>query len=226
MKEGARSLLLAAYEVPRAFYGNRNWQRGFPSAAKTVTNLGVMIWFADSNNRVGNGKRRAMDVDALVTRWKQLVVNLATAHDKAEADRWEASVEECLTPILAAPIKQVRELANKLLTALREDPTVPYLVWRSFEVWIAQMKDAPDEDVKELKTALAQEIVALVETDAKEQLPDAMIRALQWRSPAQLEDPTRDANIIVQRAAELADLRDAMLAEKFSTLDAALREEE
>ena len=55
------------------------------------------------------------------------LTGLATAHDKDAADRYEAAIEECLTPILAAPIKQVREFYPKLLKALKENPLVRIL---------------------------------------------------------------------------------------------------
>jgi hypothetical protein len=54
-------------------------------------------------------------------------------------------------------------------------------------MWVEQMKGLPDEDIKVLKTDLAKEIVDMVEDDAKRDLPAAMVRALQWRSPEQLE---------------------------------------
>lgn len=128
-----------------------------------------------------------MDVEAMVAKWVEVVVGLAVAHDKDEADRCEARVDEILSPILTAPVVQLREFGPKLLAALKADRRVPFLVWRAYEVWIEQLKEAPDEDVKALKTDLAREIVEMVEDDAKRQLPDAMILALQWRSPSALE---------------------------------------
>lgn len=128
-----------------------------------------------------------MNIDEMVDKWKKLMLGLCLAHDKDEADRIEASVEECLAPILTAPVKQLREFGPKLLKALKEDKQVPFLVWRPYEIWISQMKDAPDEDIKELKTELAKQIVNLVEADIVSQIPDAMVSALQWRSPEKLE---------------------------------------
>ena len=129
-----------------------------------------------------------MDVDALVAEWKVVVVGLAIAHDKDEADRYEAAIEKCLMPILSAPIKQVREFYPKLLKALKDDPKVPFLVWRGYEIWVDQiLSKAPDEGIKQLKTELAREITEMVEQDVKDQIPDALIRALQWRSAETLE---------------------------------------
>ena len=184
-KEGARTLVLTSYDLPKFFYGSP--AKIGASPAYYMAALGCLIWYGDKHSRTGRKARTPMDVDAMVTKWKRLVVALATAHDKDEADRVEATVEECLSPILAAPIKQVREFAPKLLAALKADKSVPFIIWRAYEVWILQMKNAPDEDIKELKTGLAREIVELVESDVKPQLGEAMIRALQWRSPEQLE---------------------------------------
>jgi hypothetical protein len=130
-----------------------------------------------------------VDIKALLDRWHVTVVGLCLAHDKDEADRFEASLDECLTPLLAAPISQVREFASKLLERLKNDKQVPFLVWRSYQVWIeAMVVNAPDDVVRELKTDLAKEIVTLVESDIVAQLPDALVRALQWRSPEKLEE--------------------------------------
>ena len=129
-----------------------------------------------------------MNVDLMVMRWSNLIVKLALAHDKEAADRIEATVEDCLNPILSAPVKQLREFGAKLLGVLKADPAVPYVLWRSYEVWIHKLKDAPDEEVKTLKKDLAAEIVDLIEDDIHPQLPEAMVRALMWRSPEKLEE--------------------------------------
>ena len=128
-----------------------------------------------------------MDVDELVKRWHETIVGLAMAHDKDGVDRYESAVEECLSPILTAPVKQLREFGPKLLKSLKADTSVPYLIWRAYEVWIDQMDKATDEDIVTLKKDLAADIVKMVEEDAKAQLPDAMVRALMWRSPDTLE---------------------------------------
>jgi len=49
------------------------------------------------------------------------------------------------------------------------------------------VKNAPDEGVKRLKNKLAGEIAELVEEDIKDQIPQAIKRALRWRDPATLE---------------------------------------
>ncbi len=199
MSIGAREMMLASYGVPRTLYEYgipfaepadlKPWERRKKwSAAAQLGELGCLLFYADRENRMGCRRRILMDVDALVEKWKTVIVGLATAHSKADADRQEAAIEDLLTPILAAPIKQVRQFAVKLANALVQDERVPFLVHRAFTVWVDQMRTAPDDDVKVLKTDLAKEIVDLVEEDAKRDLPAAMVRALQWRSPSQLEE--------------------------------------
>lgn len=199
MSTGVRSLMIAAYAVPREIFrdGIPNSEpkelpiqdrRRTGSAAYHLRQLGILLRYADQLNYMSHKKRTPMDIEAMIVHWKEALVGLCTAHDKDAADRYEASIESCLTPLLAAPIKQIREFSLKLAEALEADPNVPFLVHRSFRVWVEQMKHAPDEDVIELKTGLATEIVHMVEDDAKRDLPTAMIRALQWRSPSQLEE--------------------------------------
>ncbi len=186
---GVRSIILTSYDLPKQFYGSYNRIQHLPGAAAHVTSkLGVMIWYADKCGFTGRKRRTTMNVNEMVEKWKALVVGLSLAHDKDEADRFEASVEECLSPILAAPIKQVREFGPLLAAALKADKRVPFLVWRPYEIWVDQMKSAKDEDVKELKTDLARQIVGMVEKDVAGQLPEAMVAALQWRSADRLEE--------------------------------------
>jgi|SRR5208282_2926887 len=200
---GIRSELISSYEIPRAFYCNVRKL----SAARQVSNLGCLVWYGMKVGCMGRTRRTKMDVDALVSKWAVVVTMLATAHDKDAADRYEAAIEECLTPILSAPIKQVREFYPKLLKALKENPSVPFLVWRSYEIWVDQvLSKAPDEAVKALKTELAKEISDLVEQDVKDQIPEALIRALQWRSPETLQE-VKDALVKDKKMGTRARLR-------------------
>lgn len=176
-------MLLSSYDVPRHFY---SLQKG--GAAYRIREVGALLWYADHCGYISKKRRVGMDVDKLVETWRVAVVGLAVAHDKDEADRYEATIDTCLSPLLAAPIKQVREFSAKLLIALKEDRSVPFLVWRPFEVWLDMMKGAPDEGIKQLKTELARQIVDIVEEDLKPQLGEALVRALQWRSPDKLAE--------------------------------------
>lgn len=185
MIAGVRTLLLSGYGVGATFYGWKAPVRKWPGAVHWVSELGCYCYYGSAHP--SRKKRIPMNVPDMIQKWKAVVVGLATAHDKDAADRLEATVEELLTPFLAAPCAQIREFARQLAVELQSDPQVPYLVWTAFAAWSSEMEKSPDEEVKELKTSLAGEIVAMVEKDAKDQLPQAMIRALQWRSPEQLE---------------------------------------
>jgi hypothetical protein len=185
---GIRTLWMDTIYVGKYFYDCP----GFPkrisgSAAQRIRDLGVLIKYSDEHYRTGRRKKVPIKVDEFVKLWLDTIVGLCTAHDKDAVDRYEVQVEECLKPMLRAPVKQLREFGPKLLAALKEDQRVPYLVWVAYEVWIAQMKDAPDEDIKELKADLAKQVVDLVIEDARRDLPHAMVLALQWRSPEKLQ---------------------------------------
>jgi hypothetical protein len=182
---GIRTELICSYDIPRFFYSTVHGL----SPVKRADEIGLLLWYGVGCRRMGRKKRTEMNVDGLVEKWADVLTGLATAHDKDTADRYEAAIEECLTPLLAAPIKQIREFYPKLLKALKSNPQVPFLVWRGYEIWIDQiLSKAPDEDVKELKTKLAKEITDMVEQDVKDQIPEALIRALQWRSGETLEE--------------------------------------
>jgi hypothetical protein len=190
---GIRTEVINSYAIPRSFYSDFRH-----SAAKKMHELGVVMWYSAQCRRMGGTKRKPMNVDKLVEEWATVVTGMAVAHDKDESDRYEAAIEKCLVPILTAPIKQVREFYPKLLVALKANPQVPFLVWRSYEIWIDQvLSKAPDEGIKALKTELAKEIADMVEQDVKDQIPEALIRALQWRN-----------------AETLAEVRDTVVKEK------------
>lgn len=180
---GIRTALIGSYEIPRLFFSSLPGGPG-----KRLNELGCSIYYGLEMGYMGRKKRTLMDVDGLVERWAKVMTGLCTAHDKDEADRYEAAIEECLTPILAAPIRQVREFYPKLLKALKSNPQIPFLVWRSYEVWIDMvLSKCPDEGIKELKVQLAKEITELVEQDVKDQIPDQLIRALMWRPEGTLQ---------------------------------------
>ena len=200
--EGLRTEIIHSYDLPKFFYGTMK-----NSAAKQAGTLGCLLWYSLLKGRTGHTRRTMMDVDLIVEEWMRMIVGLAVAHDKDEADRYEAAVDKCLQPILAAPIKQIREFYPKLLARMKNDPAVPFLVWRSYEVWIDQvLSKAPDEEIKVLKVELAKEIADLVEGDVREQLPEALMRALQWRSPGQLSK-VKEAVMEAQTKGEKVRLR-------------------
>lgn len=133
-------------------------------------------------------KRTPMDVKLLVEKWVPIIRGLSTAHEKAPIDACEFVMDEHLTPLLAAPVAQIREFYGQLVSALKADPTIPFFVWVWFESWgDTILKDAPDGDIKELKITLATEIAELVEKDVQPDLKAAIAGALQWRGPQTLE---------------------------------------
>src|SRR5262249_50190873 len=85
------------------------------------------------------------------------------------------------------PVKQIREFYAALVVALQHDERTPFFVWAWFQSWgEVMLKNAPDGDVRELKTTLATEIATLVEDDIKPDLHAALVGALKWRSPEAL----------------------------------------
>jgi len=134
-----------------------------------------------------------MDIEKLVVARVPIVRGLSTAHSKDEIDRCEFEAETHLAPLLTAPVKQLREFYAQLCTALRTDPTIPMFVWTAFDAWHeAVVKVAPDEHVRELKTALATEVAELVEKDVMPDIKEALIGALKWRGAEALTE-VRDA---------------------------------
>lgn len=196
-----RDVVTGMYDVPKTFYatGNHfgyvcertpNWRR---SSACRLRELGAMAWYAHVRAKDGHGgnskRRRIMDVEGMAARWHLAVVQLALAHDKDDADKVEASIKDCLLPILGAPVAQIRDFADRLLVSLKADPKVPYLVWRGYEQYVELIvRNAPDGGIKELKTEAARAIADMVEEDIKPQLHEALVRALQWRSPEKLQE--------------------------------------
>lgn len=180
---GARTLAIQSYSWGGSIYG---WV-----IEKSVANLACMLGYAcDVPNRPRKGRKlQLMDIDQVVKDWMDVVVRIAVAHDKDAADAAEAEVEKILTPLLSAPIKQIRQFYARLIETMKADPRVPFMVWRAFEHWHDQfIKPAPDEDIKQLKRELAEEIANMVEEDVRPDLKEAMVNALMWRNPKKLEE--------------------------------------
>jgi type III secretion system FlhB-like substrate exporter len=169
-----------------------SWELGFfmhrlKGPEKKAKELGTLCRYAISLKR-SSRKAIPMNVDDVAKKWVAAIVQMCTSHDKDDYDAADNQSDELMGPILTAPIKQIREFYDKVRTMLKEDKRIPFVVWIGFEAWgEAIIKDAPDEDIKKLKNKLAKEISDLVEMDIKEQLPEAIKRALRWRDPEQLE---------------------------------------
>ena len=134
-------------------------------------------------------RRKLMNINEMANKWEALIVGLATAHDKAAHDQWEHDIDDDLTPILSAPVKQVREFYALLVKNLKANKSVPFFVWRSLEVWHdGVVKSATDQEVKELKVGLARQIADLVEEDVKRDIGEAVVGALMWRDEKTLKE--------------------------------------
>jgi len=152
-------------------------------------------YFDEGDDGVPDSKNpvQIMDIDALVVRWVPIIRGLCVGHDKAEIDRCEFESQELLAPLLACRVKQLREFFDKLCTALRSDPSIPLFVHTMFDAYNAGVvQKAADQDIKQLKTALAGEIADLVEEQVRPDLKQALIGALQWRGERELTE-VRDA---------------------------------
>jgi hypothetical protein len=152
---------------------------------RVLCQYGCQVW--------SRKKRTPMNVQEMVSRWVPIIRGLSTAHTKTELDKCEFEMEQHMTPLLAAPVKQLREFYKELVKALKADPTIPLFVWASFNAWWeVVVKDAPDGAVVELKKELANEIAELVEKDVAPDIGKAIASALQWR-PAERLEKVRDA---------------------------------
>lgn len=135
----------------------------------------------------GTRRKTPVDVQALVKEWVPIIRGLSAAHDKAELDRCEYEMDTHLSPLLSAPIAQIREFFAQLVLALEADPTIPFFVHAMFRAWgDVILKKAPDGDVIALKKTLATRIADLVEQDVRPDLHAALAGALEWRSPESL----------------------------------------
>lgn len=182
MKMGIRDAVLSAPEWVQMAMESAEWLK------KAIDHLGAVCWYADRYPSRGR-RRKPMNAVDMAKKWECLIVGLATAHDKIERDKWEHDIDEYLTPILSAPVKELREFFALLVTRLKNNERVPFFVWRSLEVWQEKVvENAPDQEVKELKVALARQIADLVEEDVKRDIGEAVVGALMWRDEKTLRE--------------------------------------
>lgn len=153
---------------------------------KHADNLRMLMAYAVEHH--SRSRRTPMDVPAMVAAWVPIIRGLGAAHSKEGLDRCEFEMERHMTPLLAAPVKQLREFYAGLVDALKADPLVPFFVWSMFDAYHEVIvKKASDAEALELKKDLAQEIADLVEADVRPDIGKAIAAALQWRHPEQLE---------------------------------------
>jgi hypothetical protein len=135
-------------------------------------------------------KRTPMDVEQMVNNWLPLIRQLAMAHDIDERDSASSQLDEYLTPIIAAPVVQIREFYRELVKRMKADKSVPWVVWKMFEFWGTNVLDKIEkEEVIGLKTELARRIAENSFAQIpKEDWIASMVGALQWRHPEKLEE--------------------------------------
>lgn len=161
---------------------------GQRSPAGKISTLGIILRYSIDTTH-STKRRTPVEVDKLVDKWIAAIVGMCSSHDKDGYDAHDAMADELLTPLLAAPVKQLREFYHDLHAKMKADTRIPFLVWISFEAWgEAVIKNAPDEGVRRLKHKLAADIAELVEGPAAEQLPEAIKRALCWRDVETLKE--------------------------------------
>lgn len=125
----------------------------------------------------------------LLDTWEKLIVGLATSHSKDERDQHEHDIDDALSPILSAPVRQIRDMFGALVDRLKANPVVPFYTWRSIEMWYEKVVlPAKAERIITLKTKLATEISRMVEEDVKADIGEAIIGALMWRDPKELKE--------------------------------------
>lgn len=147
--------------------------------------------FAYGCERPSRGKQRThMDVDKMVEQWLPLIKKLALAHDIDEKDAASSALDELLTPVIAAPVAQLREFYKKLTAAMKADKQVPWSLWRLFDFWGTNVLDKIDSTEElHLKKEIAARIAerSIIEVPPQDWV-DSMIGALMWRSPEKLKE--------------------------------------
>jgi hypothetical protein len=139
-------------------------------------------------------RRTPVDVPKMIADWTEVVLVLATAHDKADIDKAEFRMDELLSPLLTAPVAQLREFHEGLTTALRANPQVPFFLWSTFNVWgkdiLAKCEAKPE--LKRLRKKLASEIAEMVDEEVRPDITEAIKGALMWRDPDTLKEMKAD----------------------------------
>lgn len=156
------------------------------TVSRQLESVAVLLQYGSQHP--ARSRRTPVDIPALVAEWCDCIAGLATSHLPSEHTRSDFRTDDLLMPLLACPVKQLREFAGALASALEKDERIPYLVWRPFAEYLrnALANKAVDE-VIELKSALAREIAEAVEKDVQPQLVDAITGALRWRAPETLQ---------------------------------------
>jgi hypothetical protein len=177
----ARDVLLVLPQFSALF--TRERQREQIWLLKTI----VLYEFVHPGRRK-KAKVTETELEQLAAGWVEMMAGLITAHTREEYERHDYKTTDMFTPILSIPVAQLRIFARHLVLRLEADPRIPYNVWTAYKALIeAQVVNAQDAEVIELKTALARQIAEMVEMEVQPQLLDALTNALKWRDPEKLE---------------------------------------
>ena len=196
----AREWLLGGLEIPV----NLTWGMG---TVKAVEGAAYLLRYGHSMCRMTwKGVKRLDDIEGLVNAWLESLVTMSTAHDHEDRSRMDEISDELMTPLLRAPIAQVREFARLVARKLEADPRVPFLVWSSFKRIIEPLVlKGPDGEAVELHNLLALEVANLVVPRLEPaELVKAMAGALQWRRPETL---TQVKTALVEQPTAKPELR-------------------
>lgn len=140
--------------------------------------------------RPSRGIRRIpVDVETMVVKWKEQIIKLAVAHDVDEKDTASSKLDELLTPLIGAPVAQIRTFYRRLTDELKADKAVPWAVWRMFDYYGANVLDKITAE-KELE--LKKELAAKIAQHSIKEIPmedwiQSMVGALMWRDSEKLE---------------------------------------
>jgi hypothetical protein len=175
----ARALIDARENIPLGFYelATRN---------EWMHRLSFLAFACEHPSR---RKRAPVDIEDMIGKWLPLIRQLAMAHDIDERDKASSQLDEYLTPIIAAPVVQIRTFYRELVKRMKADASIPWAVWKMFEFWGTNVLDKIEkEEVIGLKNELAKRIAE----NSFAQIPSedwilSMVGALQWREPEKLK---------------------------------------
>lgn len=128
-----------------------------------------------------------MNVEEEIAKWHQALKGLFLSHSREEMDAWDYKLDDLMSVILAAPIKQLREMAKGLREVMKNDTSIPYFLWAPLDGLGEKILGAPDEGVIQLKIQLAEYIARVVEKDIQPQLSQVIADSLKWRDEEVLE---------------------------------------
>ncbi len=151
-----------------------------------LVEYGVKIW--------SRKRKTPMDVPKMIEDWRSVIVILCTAHDKKEIDKAEYRMDELLSPLLIAPVAELRSFYDGLSSVLEKDPKVPFFIWSIFSAWgeVVVKPSLEKTKIKRLRRKLASDIAQMVDDDIKPDITKAIAGALMWRDPETLKEIKAD----------------------------------